>query len=253
MRFFLFMIGVVFLLFSGNPAWGAESTEPYRPTIIIDPGHGGQDPGALGKKIREKDVVLTISKKLAQALKKKLNAKILYTRPDDRFISLGARDRIANRNSCDLFLSIHANASTSPQAHGIEVYYLNKATDSASRRLANRENAGAPKKLKDTEAIVSDLIQTAATEESADLAGYVKRSLHKRLKPKSPQDIRVRTALFYVLVGAKCPSLLLETGFVTNPSEAGRLKKASYQKSFAEAVADGVARYLERNHPGGDL
>lgn len=232
---------------------------PPPPVIIIDPGHGGKDPGAISKSsksgAREKDVTLAISRRLAAALKKRLKSKVILTRSQDRFISLAKRDEIANRHSCDLFLSIHANASTNPKAQGLEIYYLNKATDSASRRLAARENMGAPRPEKEIEAIVSDLIQTASTEESADLSGHLRKSLQRRLGKKfGIKKVNVKTALFYVLVGAKCPSLLIETGFITHPEEGRRLRRAAFQKDFSEAVAEGVGRYLvARENPGGDL
>lgn len=236
---------------------------PPPPVIVIDPGHGGKDPGAIGtfgkkkKKwsVREKDVVLQISKQLAPALKKKLGAKVSLTRSDDRFLTLGERNRIANRRQCDLFLSVHANAAKNPKAEGLEIYSLNKATDEASRRLAARENEGAPAEEQDIEAILSDLLQTAVAEESAILAAEVEKYFRKRLQPKYKiERIEAKTALFYVLVGAKCPSLLVETGFVTNEKEGKRLKQAGYQKDLANAIAEGVAAYLAKSEQdGGDL
>jgi N-acetylmuramoyl-L-alanine amidase len=232
------------------------------PVIVIDAGHGGKDPGAQGtfgkgkKKtiVREKDVVLQISKQLAAALKKKLGAKVSFTRPNDTFITLGERDRIANRRQADLFLSVHANAAKNPDAQGLEIYYLNKATDEASQRLASRENEGAPKQAEDLEEIVSDLLQTAATEESSVLASEVKTSFRKSLVDKYDiERLEVKTALFYVLVGSKCPSLLIETGFVTNPQEGKRLKQIGYQKDMAGAIADAVARYWKSSQEKGDL
>jgi N-acetylmuramoyl-L-alanine amidase len=228
---------------------------------VIDPGHGGKDPGAIGsfgkkKKrwtAREKDVVLQISKQLASALKKRLGAKVFYTRSNDAFITLGERNRIANRRQCDLFLSIHANAAKNPKAEGLEIYSLNKASDEASQRLAARENAGAPAEEKDIEAILSDLLQTAVAEESVALAGEVENSFRKRLQRKyGIERIETKTALFYVLVGAKCPSLLIETGFVTNPKEGKRLKQATYQKDMANAVAEAVAAYLSKAEQAGE-
>ncbi len=225
------------------------------PVIIIDPGHGGKDPGAISKyHIREKNLVLSISKKLAASLRKIAKAEVYLTRHTDQFITLGARDEIANQHQCDLFLSIHANASKSPKAKGLEIYYLNKATDSASARLASRENRGSSKKKKEMEMILSDLVQTAATEESAELAAQVKGRLEIRLQQYDMKGLHVKTALFYVLVGAKCPSLLIETGFVTNSQEASRMKKAGYQKEMADAIAEGVRGYLKGlQRPDGDL
>lgn len=254
-RLFFSLLAVALLL---NAAIGMarDGTAPPPPVIVIDPGHGGKDPGAISKpKIREKEIVLSISKRLGQALKKKLRAKVYFTRSNDRFITLGDRNRIANKRSCDLFLSVHANASKNSNAEGIEIYYLNKATDEASRRLAARENEGAPKKETEIEAIVSDLLQTAVTEESAVLAREVKRSFKRRIQKKyKVDDIRVKTALFYVLVGAKCPSLLIETGFVTHKKEGKRLKQASYQRDLSSAIAEAVARYwVKLEETGSDL
>ncbi len=232
------------------------------PLIIIDAGHGGKDPGAIGifgkgkkkTEIREKDVTLQISKHLAAALKKKMGARVVFTRPKDTFITLGERDRIANANACDLFLSVHANASTSPKSEGLEIYYLNKATDQASRRLAQRENEGAPQEEREMEAIVSDLIQTASTEESAELARDAVAALQKVKKKHRIEDIQVKTALFYVLVGAKCPSLLIETGFITHPVEGKRLKQSVFQKDLANAIAEAVLRYWKKSeNSGSDL
>jgi len=239
-----------------------EMQPPLPPTIVIDAGHGGKDPGAQGvfgkgkKKsvVREKDVVLQIAKRLAAALKKKLEAKVFFTRSNDTFITLGERDRIATHRQADMFLSVHANAAKNPEARGLEIYYLNKASDEASKRLAARENEGAPKQGQDMEEILSDLLQTAATEESSVLADEVEKSFRKQLVDKYEiERLEVKTALFYVLVGSKCPSLLIETGFVTNPEEGKRLKQVAYQKDMVNAIADAVTRYWKSSQEKGDL
>ena len=246
---------LVFLLLAAPVVFGKElqkTAKPRPPIIVVDPGHGGNDPGAVARGIREKEVVLALAKKLAARLKK-TGAQVTLTRAGDRLIPLGERDRIANRQSCDLFLSVHANASRNRRAQGVELYYLNRASDRASRRLARRENAGAPKQESELAAIVSDLIQAAATEESAALAQSVQDSVGRQLKKYRLGKVGVKTALFYVLVGAKCPSLLIESGFVTNPAEARRLKSAAYQKSLVEGIAVGVERYLKEKANRGDL
>lgn len=256
-RGLFFKVVVTFVMICMNGPLASEGRSPSATSdkiIIIDPGHGGKDPGAIGyKKVREKDVVLSIAKRLSGALAKKAGAQVFLTRNNDRFITLGERDRIANRRSCDLFLSVHANASKNKMARGLEIYYLNKATDEASRRLALRENEGDPRAEKEIDGILSDLIQTASTEESAELALQVRKSLQKRM-PSQAAKVHVKTALFYVLVGAKCPSLLIETGFVTHPEEGKRLKQAAYQRKLAEAIAEGVQAYFaSRGRPGSDL
>jgi len=237
------LIASIFLLATSSLL--CASSRPPSPIIIIDPGHGGKDPGARAHHTKEKDLVLSFSKKLAQSLKKKVKAQVFLTRSNDVFIPLEKRDEIANQRQCDLFLSVHANASKSRQAQGIELYYLNRATDRASEKLANRENEYAPQKLDSSEKILSDLLQAAATEESAELSGIMKASLKNLRKKYSVKKIETKTALFYVLVGAKCPSLLMEVGFLTNPEEVRRLKRPKFQKDFAETVADAIARYLE--------
>lgn len=229
-------------------SWSLQAGEREpKPVIVIDAGHGGEDPGALARRVREKDVVLALAKKLAARLKK--NAVVYLTRNDDRTLTLERRDQIANQKSCDLFLSLHANAANNQRAHGLEVYYLNKATDQASRRLASRENRGTERHPRDIDAILSDLIQTAATEASAKLAARVQKSLVHQLG----KSVRVKTALFYVLVGAKCPSLLIETGFITHRQEAQRLKQSRYQRNLANAIAAGVEDYLNRSNEEGEL
>ena len=231
---------------SAAPKKPIPETQKTPPIIIIDPGHGGKDPGAISKfGIREKSLVLSIAKRLSVSLKQKLGAVVRMTRATDIFIPLGKRDQIANHQHCDFFISIHANSSPIKKAQGIEVYYLNKATDKASRKLAARENAGSPKNEKEIGAILSDLLQTAATEESAELAQHMVRGLRQHLKKYKMTDPEVKTALFYILVGSKCPSLLIETGFITNPEESRRLKSASYQKAMADGISEAVSDYLK--------
>jgi len=232
-----------------------EVPPPPPKVIIVDAGHGGKDPGALVKKTREKDITLAIAKKVGVLAKKRLAAKVVFTRSSDRFISLEARNRIANQNSCDFFVSVHVNAATSKKPEGIEIYYLNNATDRAAEKLAARENAGAPKKMTDVQAILSGLIQNAATEDSAEAASYIQKGLQRRMSKKfGVKSVKVKTALFYVLVGTKCPSLLVETGFITNPREQRNLKKGAYQNALAESVVDGIATYFDNlDTPRSDL
>lgn len=228
-----------------------EGIVDEKPVIIVDAGHGGKDPGAVERKYRiaEKEVVLAISRELVGSLEKKVGAQVYLTRTKDEYLTLERRNRLGNWRKCDLFLSIHANAAAHPKAEGIELYTLNKSSDRAAEKLAARENRVFPtKKQEDVDFLVSDLIQTAAAEESAFLAHQIARYLNQGFvkKYKTP-PVRVKTALFYVLVGAKCPSVLVETGFVTNAREAKRLKSRSYQKNMAERIAEGIKEYfLER-------
>lgn len=220
------------------------STEDVR-TIAIDPGHGGTDSGAIGaKKTREKDVVLSISKRLGAELKKR-GYKVAFTRSTDKFISLDERNALANANKSDLFISIHANAVESRKVKGLQTYYLNNATDGASKRLAERENKSSKKGMSDLERILSTLVQNESTIESSKLAKLVQSEILRELSPYDLEDKGVKTALFYVLVGAKCPSILVETSFISNPEEEVRLKNPKYQAAMAAAIADGVEKYIK--------
>ncbi len=215
--------------------------------IVIDPGHGGKDTGAIGvRKVREKDLVLQLSRRLAKELKKIIDAEIILTRSNDKFITLDQRDEIAIAKKADAFLSIHANSAKRKEANGIEIYYLNDGSDEAANRLAARENKGSKKSLSDLKKILSTLIQTDSTELSQLLAKEVKKSIHKQIASRySLERLDIKTALFYVLVGSQAPSILLEVGFVTNPKEAKRLGQKEYQERLSKAVAAGVARYFK--------
>ncbi len=194
----------------------------------------------------EKDVVLSISKRMAKHLQKQVDANIYLTRRWDRSLSLNDRNQFARRKKADIFISIHANASTNSNAKGIETYYLNNASDKAAKRLAAQENRLAPKALSTTEHILSTMLQNVNTDESRQLAKKVQSSLIKDIS-KDYSDVenrKVRSALFYVLVGAKCPAILVESSFISNASEERRLMSGEFQEQFAHSVAKGVMQYL---------
>jgi len=217
------------------------------PTIVIDPGHGGKDTGAIGhRRTREKDVVLQISKKLAKQLQKQTGATVVMTRDRDRFITLDKRDQIAIAEKADLFLSIHANAAAREEAAGIEIYYLNNATDEASQRLANRENRASRKSRSAMEEILSNIVLNDNTVYSRMLAENIHNAIKDDMvKAYGIERLQIKSALFYVLVGSKAPSILLEIGFITNPEEAERLKQADYQDRMVKAVSQGIGDYLK--------
>ncbi len=216
--------------------------------IVIDPGHGGEDEGAVGTRgTLEKDITLAIAKRLAKELRRDLGANVWLTRNDDRTLTLEQRNSFAVRKKADLFISIHANASKNRSASGIETYYLNNATDEAAARLAARENQSTRKKLSEVEHIISTMLQTYDAAESLDLATEVQARLTKQLK-SSHEKVKnrgVRSALFYVLVGAKCPAILVEAAFISNPREEKLLRNKKYQKNVASAISDGVKRYFK--------
>lgn len=227
-----------------------EREAPYTTVIVIDPGHGGKDPGAIGKKrTREKDIVLQISKLLAAELKRRLNARVILTRTGDRFLTLDQRNVIAQKWQADVFISLHANSAESHQAKGVDIYTLNNATDEASRRLARRENKGVKMNQEEVETILATMIQNDGSERALDLAKWVGRSLQRQLKNhyQRSNEIRIKSALFYVLVGAQTASILVETGFLTHPEEEKLLRSKSHQYKIAEALAIGIEDYLKKS------
>ena len=216
--------------------------------VVIDPGHGGHDPGAIGYGgIKEKNVVLEIGKKLRTIMTDKFGVEVIMTRDNDIFIPLEERTAIANKAGADLFISIHANASRNKKAGGVETYFLNFATDEDSKRVAARENATTAKNMGDLEAILNDLMLNSKINESSKLARYVQGSILDEVNGNGGRsnDRGVRQAPFYVLIGARMPSILIETSFITNKEDARRLADKKFQMALAESIADGVKRYSE--------
>lgn len=214
-------------------------------TIIIDPGHGGTDTGAIGKQgTMEKDIVLKIAKRLGWQLRNKYSADVHYTRIDDSTLTLDERIKFANTHNADLFISIHANAAQNANLDGYQTYYLNNASDKAARRLAARENASLGKNMDDIEKIVLTLMQNANTDESSRLAKNIHKRVLSKMSKYGLKDRKIKSALFYVLVGAKCPSVLIETSFISNPKEEKNLKNANYQENLALGIFEGIKNYL---------
>ena len=211
-------------------------------TIVIDPGHGGKDPGAFGGSTRkERTIVLSISKKLHEILTQR-GYTVLMTRDTNRFIPLRERTAFAIQHKADLFLSIHANGSESPKARGIETYYLDVAsTDKASEIIAARENADSGYSIQELEKLLKGIIQESKSEDSRRLAGYVQQAL---VQATGAIDRGVKHARFVVLIGTNVPAVLIETGFVSNPTEGRRLSTPAYQHKIATAIAQGVDRFL---------
>lgn len=214
--------------------------------IVLDPGHGGKDPGALGPGgVAEKDLVLSIAKKLARKIRDELDVEVVLTRTSDRFVPLEDRTAFANAQNADLFISLHINASTDPRMRGIESYYLDNATDEATIRLAARENDTSRRNISDLQFILSDLTQNSKLEDSIGLAHRLQSSLvsHMRKSYRGVKNLGVKKGLFYVLVGARMPSVLLETFFVTNRYEGRYLARSSFQGAIVEAIFRGIKEY----------
>ncbi len=220
-----------------------------RPLIVIDPGHGGDDLGAVGYDgYLEKDVVLNIAMILDELLRERLRARTVITRVRDVPLPLEERTKIANDNKADLFISIHANASPGKRARGTETYYLDNTNDKSSLKLAERENKSAGRKLSDIQFILSDLIQNFKLEDSITLAHHIQSALVQRLSRyySDIRDLGVKKAPFYVLVGAHMPCVLVEVSFMDHPVEGRRLIERRYQRLVAEALYRGIRDFFER-------
>jgi N-acetylmuramoyl-L-alanine amidase len=218
-------------------------------TLVLDPGHGGTDPGAIGRTgLKEKDVVLKIALKLREKVRKQLGWKVIMTRHDDSYVSLEERTAMANTNGGDLFVSIHANASRKRQVHGVETYFLNSTTDRDALKLAARESGVSAEKISDLQLILYDLMLNNKVDESSELAHWVQRSMIGNLKSKYKKvsDLGVKQAPFVVLVGAKMPSILVEVSFISNRMEERRLRNDRYLDCLATAILKGLKSYIEK-------
>jgi len=228
----------------------AEAKRPRIRTIVIDPGHGGKDPGAIGRRgTKEKDVVLKIAHKLAKDLHKNLKTRVILTRYHDIFLPLAERTAIANREKADLFISIHCNASLKSRTKGFEIYFLSdKASDEEAQAVANMENAvmALEERTEERNELSSILWSLAMNEfmnESSEICSLVSSEVDRRLRTVDNRG--VKQAGFTVLRGAKMPAILVEVGFISNRSEERKLKSSKFQKNLVESVCVGVEKYKE--------
>jgi len=213
--------------------------------IVIDAGHGGHDPGAQGNGIVEKDLVLDIALRLQTLLQEQPGVEVILTRDSDVFIPLEERTAIANRQGADLFLSIHANASTRKDARGLETYFLNFATNPEAEAVAARENATSSQGMGHLPEIVKAITLNNKLAESRELATLVQTQMVRKLKPQNStlRDLGVKQAPFVVLIGAQMPSVLAEISFLTNRTEASLLKQSAYKNRIAQALCDSILKY----------
>ncbi len=229
-----------------DPAPGKPNNRPWR--IVLDPGHGGADPGAQGVDgVLEKDVVLAIAQRVKRRLEESSNAKVLLTRETDTTRTLAERTAFANANSADLFISIHANADRSGELQGIETYTLNNSNDRATIRLAKMENGPSVRVGRgDLSFILSDMVQSGKEEESNALAERLHSRVLARLRSRytDVHNLGVKKGPFYVLVGAYMPCVLIETSFLSHPVEGKRLGTTAYQHDIAEGLYLGITDFL---------
>lgn len=213
--------------------------------IVIDAGHGGKDPGAMSNGVKEKDIVLAVSKKLAKSLSDK-GYRVYLTRDSDIFLTLEQRTRIADKKNAKIFISLHCNAAPNDKQakilHGIETFFLQKTRDARSQSVAARENAsvlqGADKKSK--QVIVDSVLSGPKIILSHKLAIDIQNNITEQTNSNNGS---IKSAPFWVLVGASRPSILVELGYLTHPVERENLLDSSYQEKLADGIADGIYRY----------
>jgi len=221
--------------------------------IVLDAGHGGKDPGAIGPGgLKEKDVVLDITKRLGRIIEKNLpDVKVIYTRQKDVFIPLQDRTKIANEQNGKLFVSIHANSNPNHRILGFETYLLRPGKTEDAIDVAERENSVIRfeestdfyKQFDNETLILATMMQSAFMKESEDFASMVQVGLRKHL---SSEDRGVKQAGFYVLVGASMPNILVETGYISNSKEARKLRTAEYRQQIAQGIYQGIVEFKKK-------
>jgi N-acetylmuramoyl-L-alanine amidase len=236
---------------SRSPALATR--RPGVPLVVIDAGHGGHDHGAVGPSgAREADIALQIARRAAQLLREEHDVDVILTRDADEFLGLRARAAVANAREADLFLSVHINAAPGPEARGVETYVLDNATDEGAARVAARENrelGALGEDLTQNDALMASLVVAGTDRLSLGLAADLQRravARHARTYgPGELRDLGVKGAAFTVLASARCPAVLFEAGFISNPDEERLLRSPHFQQQTAVALAEGVAAWLK--------
>jgi N-acetylmuramoyl-L-alanine amidase len=215
--------------------------------VVIDPGHGGHDPGAQANGVTEAELVLDVALRLEKLLQQVPGLEVVLTRRTNEFVPLEERTAIANRENADLFLSIHANAHKQAGVRGIETYFLNFASNPEAEAVAARENATSLQTMGTLPAIVRAIALNNKIAESKEFATLLQSQLVRRMRAQSAatKDHGVKQAPFVVLIGAQMPSVLTEIAFVTNRPEASLLKQNPYRQHIAQALKDAVVRYQD--------
>lgn len=213
--------------------------------IVIDPGHGGHDPGASANGVAEAELVLDVARRLEKILLEQPGFEVVLTRRTNEYVALEERTTIANRESADLFLSIHANSSPQAATRGVETFILNFASNPQAEAVAARENATSAKTMSMMPSLLQAIALNNKLDESREFGKAIQAALVKRLqlRDKAVRDLGVKQAPFVVLIGAAMPSVLAEISFLTNRTEASLLKQAAHRQRIAQGLADGILRY----------
>jgi N-acetylmuramoyl-L-alanine amidase len=244
----------------GNPPGRRPLGEPGSPSfvrqlglgvhrIVIDPGHGGKDPGTVNRSLglEEKNITLDIAKRLNAILNEHAELEVILTRPRDEYVALEERAAIANSNQGDIFISIHTNSAPRKTARGIEVYYLNITADPRAMEVAVQENAMSSKSIAEMRTILDQILQNSKITESKILAQCIQESMVGNLKTKFTEieDLGVKKAPFYVLLGAQMPSALVEVSFLSCRDEARRLAMPAYRQAIADGLYLGIINFIQ--------
>ena len=218
-------------------------------TIVLDPGHGGKDPGTSNRRLKlyEKEITLDIAKRLKRQFQKNQEYKIILTRERDQYMTLEERTAIANSKRGDLFISIHLNSARRRSARGVESYFLSMTTDPWAMHVAAIENKVNEKSIGDMETIVDQIVKHARISESKIFTGCLQENLVKQLgkKYKNIKNLGVKKAPFFVLVGARMPAALVEVSFLSNYKEGKRLKSSVYRNYIANGLYSGIISYIK--------
>lgn len=217
-------------------------------TIVIDPGHGGTDPGCMGKNgLREKDIVLDVSLALKRLLNTKKDLEVILTRETDIYVPLENRTVIANQKRADIFISIHVNSNMNRRRVGIESFFLNFSPDPSVNEIAARENATSTKNISEMKETIMKIVQNSKILESRELARKIQRNLLKCLSQNysNINDLGVKGGPFWVLIGGEMPSALIEISHLSNSKEAQKLKDSLYRQQIAQGIYEGIMEYIQ--------
>lgn len=215
--------------------------------IVIDPGHGGKDPGAIGKSgTMEKIIVLDICQRLKKLLGANNGLEVIMTRESDIYVPVENRTVIANQKQADLFVSVHANANPSKKRSGVETFYLNFSQDPSVIETAALENATSTKNLSEMRSILEKIVKNSKVMESKELANDIQKNLVLTLqkKYKDVKDLGYKGGPFWVLIGVETPSILVEVSYLSNSREETRLKNTQYRQYIAQGIYNGIKEYM---------
>ncbi|MBS3819975.1 N-acetylmuramoyl-L-alanine amidase [bacterium] len=216
--------------------------------VVIDPGHGGKDPGCIGRRgVQEKEVVLDVCRRLKELLASQQGLDAVLTRESDIFIPLENRTVIANQKKADLFISVHANAFPNRNRCGVQSFYLNFSQDPAVIKTAARENATSTKNIGEMMGIIKKIAQNSKIVESKDLAEKIQNNLVQCLSQKynTVKDLGVKGGPYWVLIGGQMPSILVEISHLSNPMEEERLNTKAYRQQIAQGIFQGILKYIK--------